>query len=135
MSEVHPAMAAARASWSAVQNGAKQDWLDIMSDDVVFEDPIGVSPLDRTGKGVRGKQALGAFWDANMAQSSIHIEVHESHAAGNESAHVMTLTTTLPGGAKTIVRGIFTYRVDDAGLLEALRGYWEFDRMKLEKPA
>jgi len=132
---VHPALRAARASWDAVQRKAKQDWLDLMADEIVFEDPIGVSALDPTGKGHRGKAAVSAFWDRTMANSIIRIEPHESFAAGNESAHVMTLRTTLPGGTVTIVHGIFTYRVDDAGKLTNLRGYWQMDQMKVEKPA
>jgi steroid delta-isomerase len=135
MSEEHPAMVAARGSWSAVRRKVKQDWLDLMADDVVIEDPIGVSPLDPVGKGHRGKEAVGAFWDRNIEPSTIQIDVHESYAAGMESAHLMTLTTTLPGGAKTIVRGIFTYALNDDGKLTALRGYWQLDQIKVEQPA
>ena len=57
MGEEHPAMLASRGSWSAVRRKVKQDWLDLMADDVVIEDPIGVSPLDPVGKGHRGKEA------------------------------------------------------------------------------
>lgn len=135
MSEIHPAMAAAHASWDAVHRKSKQDWLDLMSDDIVIEDPIGVSVLDPIGKGQCGKEAVSAFWDKNMEHSVIHIEAHESYAAGRESGHLMTLTTTLPGGAKTIVRGIFTYRIDDAGKLTNLRGFWQMDQMRVEQPA
>ena len=134
MGEEHPAMLAARGSWSAVRRKVKQDWLDLMADDVVIEDPIGVSPLDPVGKGHRGKEAVSAFWDQNIERSSIQIEVHESFAAGMESAHLMTLTTTLPDGLKTIVRGIFTYAVNDNGKLTALRGYWQLDQIKIERP-
>ena len=130
-----PAMLAAQASWDAVHRKSKQDWLDLMSDDIVIEDPIGVSVLDPVGKGQCGKAAVSAFWDKNMAASTIRIEAHESFAAGDESAHRMTLTTTLPGGVKTIVSGIFTYRVDGLGKLTNLRGFWQMDQMKVEKPA
>lgn len=134
MNEENPAMIAARASWSAVQRKAKQDWLAIMADDVVFQDPIGVSPLDSSGKGHIGKQAVSAFWDKTMAPTEISIEVHRSFCAGLESAHLMTLTTVLPGGARSIVTGIFTYRVNPDGKLAALRGYWEMADMKFETP-
>ena len=134
MSEEHPALSAAHASWSAVHRKAKQEWLDLMADEIVIEDPIGVSPLDPIGKGQCGKEAVSAFWERNIGPSTIEIEAHESFAAGDESAHVMTLTTTLPGGVKTIVHGIFTYRVNDAGKLKALRGFWQLDQMKVEQP-
>ena len=135
MSEIHPALAAAQASWSAVHRKSKQDWLDIMADDVVIEDPIGISPLDPVGKGQCGKEAVSAFWDQNMENAEIRIEAHESYAAGNESAHLMTLTTKLPGGVTTTVRGIFSYRVNDEGKLVSLRGFWQMDQMKVDKPA
>ena len=135
MNEENPAMIAARASWSAVQRKAKDDWLAIMADDVLFQDPIGVSPLDSTGKGRVGKQAVSDFWDKTMAPSTISIEVHRSFSAGLESAHLMTLTTELPGGVKSIVTGIFTYRVNDDGKLAELRGYWDMADMKFETPA
>jgi ketosteroid isomerase-like protein len=135
MSEEHPAMVAARGSWSAVQRKAKEEWLDLMADDVVIEDPIGTSPLDPVGKGHCGKEAVRAFWDKNIAPSAIQIEPHRSFAAGKESAHLMTLTTTFPNGAKMIVEGIFTYRVDDAGKLNSLRGFWELAKAKVEQPA
>ena len=134
MNEESLAMIAARASWSAVQRKAKEEWLAIMADDVVFQDPIGVSPLDSTGKGHVGKQAVSAFWDKIMAPSTISIEVHRSFTAGMECAHLMTLSTELPGGAKSIVTGIFTYRVNDDGKLAALRGYWDMADMNFEQP-
>jgi steroid delta-isomerase len=134
MADVHPALAAAHASWAAVHGKQKQAWLDLMSDDIVIEDPIGVSPLDPVGKGQRGKAAVSAFWDKHMAESTIRIEAHESYAAGNESGHLMTLRTTLPNGVTTVVRGIFTYRIDDAGKLESLRGFWQLDQMQVEQP-
>jgi steroid Delta-isomerase len=31
------------------------------------------------------------------------------------------------------VRGVFTYRVNDAGLLTNLRGYWNMDAMQFAK--
>jgi steroid delta-isomerase len=135
MSEEHPAMAAARASWSAVHRKSKQDWLDLMADDITIEDPIGVSPLDPDGKGHSGKKAVSAFWDRNIGPSTIRIEAHESFAAGKESAHVMTLRTTLANGTTMIVHGIFTYRVNDAGKLTNLRGYWQLDQLKVEQPS
>ena len=52
---------------------------------------------------------------------------------GQESAHLMTLTTDLPGGTRSVVTGIFTYRVNDDGKLAALRGYWDMADMTFEQ--
>ena len=130
-----PAMVAARASWRCVQARAREEWLDLMAEDVVLEDPIGVGPTNPTGQGYRGRSEAEKFWDQNLAPTeSIAIEAHESFAAGDESAHVLTLTTRFPGGTSMKVHGIFTYRVDAVGKLLALRGYWSLADAVIEKP-
>ena len=135
MSEENPAMLAARASWRCVQAKDREGWLALMTDDVHIEDPIGVGPTNPTGEGLRGKEAVGKFFDQNIAPGTLHIETHESRVAGLESAHVMTLTKGFPNGVKSTVRGIFTYRVDETGKLTQLRGYWTMDDMAFENPA
>ena len=125
MNESNLAMIAARNSWRCVQGHLKDEWLALMAQDVVIEDPIGPSPLDPAGNGHRGHEAVSAFWDQNIAPNQIHIESHESFTGGLEAAHVLTLTTTFPSGMRMEVRGIFTYHCDEHGLLTALRGYWE----------
>lgn len=136
MTSEHPALVAARGSWRCVQARARDEWLDLMADDVVIEDPIGIAPTNPTGRGYRGKEEVLKFWETQVAQTeSISIHAHESFAAGNESAHVLTLTTKFPNGVSMTVHGIFTYTVDDAGKLKALRGYWSLDQARVERPA
>ena len=132
--EENPAMIAARNSWRCVQAKDKAAWLDLMADEMVMEDPIGLAPTNPDGKGLRGKQAVSAFWDASMAKLDIAIETHESFAAGNESAHRMTLTTSFENGGGMVVNGIFTYRVNEQGKLTNLRGYWALDETEV-RPA
>jgi len=134
MSKVHPAIVAAQNSWRCAQARDKQGWLALMADDICIEDPIGESPTNPRGEGVRGKTEVGEFFDKFIAPSKIVIETHESSAAGNESAHVLTLNTTLANGVVTRVHGIFTYRLDDAGKLTNLRGYWRLTDMVIEQP-
>lgn len=134
MTEDHPAMIAARGSWKAAQAGDKTAWLDLMADDVVVEDPIGVAPTNPTGKGVHGKEEFGAFFDANIGPNDLTIEARDSRTAGMESAHHLTLTTKFPNGVSARVSGIFTYRVNEAGKLTNLRGFWEMADMAIEQP-
>lgn len=134
MNEDHPALVAARDSWASVQAKDKARWLALMADDVLIEDPIGRGPTNPTGEGVRGRAEVEAFWDRNIEPATIRIETHESRVAGDESAHLLTLRTTLPGGVTAVVRGIFTYRVDGAGRLISLRGYWTPEDMTFERP-
>jgi len=136
MNEQHAALVASRNSWRCVQAHDKQGWLDLMADDVCMEDPIGIAPTNRDGKGVRGKAAISEFWDKNIGPSQIAIETHESHVAASdlECAHVMTLTTTLSNGVVSKVRGIFCYRVDEAHKITNLRGFWAMDAMEFTQP-
>jgi len=134
MAPEHPARAAARRSMDAVHRKDKQAWLDNFAEDAVVEDPVGASPLDPDGKGHRGKQAIAAFWDRQIAPSRILFHIERSYAAGSEVANVGTITIVLPGGAVSLVEGVFSYRVDDAGKVTALRAFWEFERMKIFPP-
>jgi steroid delta-isomerase len=131
--ETNPAMLAARSSWRCVQAKDKRAWLDLMAEDIVMEDPIGIAPTNPDGKGIRGKQAVSEFWDRSMGQMDIAIETHESFAAGNESAHRMALRTTFPNGGEMRVNGIFTYRVNESGKLTNLRGYWALDETEIRQ--
>lgn len=131
----HPALVAARDSWRFVQGRDKAGWLGLMAEDICVEDPIGLAPTNPDGKGVRGKASMAQFWDNNIEPNTIRIETHESFAAGRESAHRMSLTTSFPNGASMKLNGIFTYRVDDAGKLTNLRGYWAVEDSEFAQPA
>jgi hypothetical protein len=134
MSEQRPAMIAAHNSWRTVQARLRDEWLGLMADDITIEDPIGLGPTNPTGKGFRGKAEAEQFWDKNLAPTeSIAITTHESFAAGNESAHRLTLLTKFPNGMSMTVNGVFTYTVNDEGKLTALRGYWSMDEAVIEK--
>lgn len=134
--ELTPALAASRASWRAVNAGDKTGWLALMADDVLIEDPIGVAPTNADGTGVRGKAAVGAFYDNTIGRAKVRSvkaeETFPSHSP-DEIAHVLNLFFEFDGGFTTEVRGVFTYRVDDAGLLTNLRGYWHTDSMKFSQ--
>lgn len=132
--EANPAMLAARSSWRCVMARDKQAWLDLMADDIVVEDPIGIAPTNPDGEGIQGKDAVSRFWDDTISKVEIQIETHESFAAANESAHRMTLTTRFPNGGGMMVDGIFTYRVNEHGKLTNLRGYWALDETRI-RPA
>ncbi len=133
MDQNNPALVAARNSWQCVRSKDREAWLSLMADDILIEDPIGLAPTNPSGEGIRGKEALLAFWEQNLSPAEVEIEIHESFAAGSESAHRMTLRTTYPGGVTFVVNGIFTYRVNEAGKLTNLRGYWSVEDMETEQ--
>ncbi len=127
----HPARRVALLSREYVQTHNREGWLGLYSEDASVEDPIGISPLDPTGEGHRGRAAREAFWDTFIAPVDISIEILHSYAAGSECANHIIITTTIDDGQgkrfEQKVQGIFTYHVNEAGELTALRGYWEVD--------
>jgi ketosteroid isomerase-like protein len=126
----HPARLASQRSIAAVQAKDKAGWLALFADDAVVQDPVGRSFLDETGEGHRGHDAIGTFFDNNIAPvEQIRFELHDSFAAGDEVANVATIHMTLPGGATSRCEGVFVYRVRDDGKLVSLRAFWEVDRM------
>jgi ketosteroid isomerase-like protein len=135
MSTEHPARAASKRSMDAVHAKDKQAWVDNFADDAVIEDPIGPSPLDPDGQGHRGKAAIARFWDNQIAPNRIVFNIRESYAAGSEVANVGTITVIMPNGAVMLVDGVFTYRVNDAGKLVAMRAYWELSGLKAFPPS
>lgn len=127
----HPARAAAQNSMTAVANGDRSGWLALFDADAHVEDPVGVSPLDPTGEGHRGIEAIAAFWDSTIGPNAIRFDIERSYAAGNECANVGSITTTLPDGSGVISRGVYCYRVDDDGKILALRALWQFDSLEM----
>ena len=129
-----PALAASHASWKCVQAGDREGWLALMADDVLVEDPIGEFGTNPDGKGLRGKEAVGGFFDRTIAISKATITCEETFPSSSptEIAHILVLHNKFDDFSSE-VRGVFTYRVDDAGLLTNLRGYWNMDAMKVTK--
>jgi steroid delta-isomerase len=129
-----PALVASQASWRCVQAGDRDGWLALMTDDVLVEDPIGEAVTNPDGRGVRGKEAVGAFFDKTIARSEATVTCEETFPSSspNEIAHILVLHNKFDGFTTT-VRGVFAYRVNDAGLLTNLRGYWNMDAMQITK--
>lgn len=128
----HPARAASQRSMAAVEAGDREGWLALYSPEAVIEDPIGVSMFDETGEGHRGPEAIAAFYDTVIAPNDVKFTIERSYACGSEVANVGRVVTTLPDGSRATVWGVYTYRVDDAGLIIALRAFWEIGAIEFE---
>lgn len=126
-----PALAASQASWRCVQAHDREGWLALMADDVVIEDPIGEAVTNPDGTGVKGKDGVAGFYDANIAANQLTITCEETFPSSspNEIAHILVLRSKFDNGMTSTVRGVFTYRVDDAGLIASMRGYWNLEAM------
>jgi steroid delta-isomerase len=130
--EQTPALAASQNSWRCVQAHDREGWLALMADDVVIEDPIGPSVTNADGTGVRGKAAVEAFYDTNIAANQLTITCEETFPSSSpdEVAHILVLRSRFEGGFTSTVRGVFTYRVNEGGLIANMRGYWNMDVMQ-----
>jgi steroid Delta-isomerase len=125
----HPARIASHKSMETVSRRAKEEWLDLYSDDALIEDPVGPSPFDPAGKGFRGRARMAAFWEATIATTEqLDFEINESYVAGKEVANVGNIMAHLSGGIKLQTLGVYVYRVGPDGLINSLRTFWEFDR-------
>ncbi len=102
-----------------------------MADDVVVEDPIGKSITNPDGTGVRGKDAVAEFYDTNIAANQLRITCEETFPSSDptEIAHILVLRSKFDNGITSSVRGVFTYRVNDAGQIANMRGYWNLEAM------
>lgn len=124
----HPAHLAGQRSRDAVTARDKEAWLAVFADDAIVADPIGPSPFDPEGKGHHGRDAISAFWDkAIAATAKIEFNFVDTFQCGDEEANVGSIVTTMAGHQIT-TEGVFTYRVNDAGKLVALRAFWELER-------
>jgi steroid Delta-isomerase len=133
--EKTPVVTASESSWRCVQAGDKEGWLALMTDDIVIEDPIGPSATNPEGTGVRGKEAVAAFFDTNIGPNQLTVTREETFPSSspNEIAYILVLRTRFQNGFTATVRGVFTYKVDDAGLITNLRGYWNMDAMQFSQ--
>ncbi len=106
-----------------------------MSDDIFIEDPIGPSVTNPEGTGLRGKEAVAAFYDANIGPNRLTVTREETFPSSspNEIAYILVLRTEFPNGFVARVRGVFTYKVDDDGLITNLRGYWNLNAMEFSE--
>lgn len=125
------ARAASLRSRAAVHARDRSAWLALFRDDAVVQDPVGPSPLDETGEGHHGTDAIGAFWDNVIGPNPIRMHLRASRAGGNEVANELTIVTTFPDGSTATVDVVAIYLVDDAGMIRSLRAFWEFDEVRI----
>ncbi|MBM4444117.1 MAG: hypothetical protein FJ020_02295 [Chloroflexi bacterium] len=109
-------------------------WLDLFSSNAVVEDPVGAGP-NRKGKDIRnGKDALGRFYDIFIGPNKIKLDVHQDIVVANEMVREVSIHTTLPNGAITIVHSYLDYKiVEENGQLkiDMLRAHWDLGRNAL----
>jgi steroid delta-isomerase len=71
MDITHPAATAALTAMNAVTASDRDTWRSCYADDAVLYDPVGGSPLDPQGAGIRGHDALRNFWQQAIAPNQV----------------------------------------------------------------
>ena len=131
----HPAQLASAMSRRNVMGKNRAAWIELFAEDAVLQDPVGVSPLDPSGLGHRGKEAIGRFWDMVIAPGNVEMIVRESYPAGDECANVVTIVNRMPGGVEISTETVICYRVDSRGKIVSLKAYWEFEKVAAQLEA
>lgn len=133
-----PAQIASQNSMKAVMKKRKQDWLALFAPDACIEDPVGVSPLDPTGKGHTGTKAIEKFWDDNVAPNELVFNITQSLVpeGSNECCNVGQIITRVNQyKANSVTNGVFVYRVNAEGKIVSLRAFYNFtDMVSTTKP-
>ncbi|SRR6266508_2883287 len=125
----HPARRASQRSYAAVGTGVLEEWLKVYAEDAVIEDPVGPSWFDPEGKGHHGHEGISAFWDKAIAPiERFTFHIHDSHANGSTCANVGTITTRFADGTVVDTDLVMVYTVNEDGLVQSMRAYWEPDR-------
>lgn len=129
MTEPSRARRLSEASMAAVRDKDKDAWVALFAEDGWVEDPVGPSGFDPEGRGHHGAEAIGAFWDAAIAQTeSIEFLVDDRIDCGDEAVNIGTIRSAI-GGGLIDAEGVFVYRAAPGGdRLQSLRAFWEVDR-------
>ena len=122
----HIAQRASALSARYASERNKAAWLALYTDDALIQDPVGVSPLDPTGNGHRGRDALVRFWDMIIGPGNMTYRIRESYPCADECANVWSLTNRLPDGSEITVDLVSIYKVNAAGKLTQMRAYWSY---------
>jgi hypothetical protein len=117
---------------AAVAAHDKDRWLGLWAPNFVLEDPVGSRPVlgglfDRRS-GERGNAALSRFWDAFIATNNIRFDVHHDFVSQNRVVRDVTISTTLPSGARAVTPAHLLYELvehDGAVKIRRMAAHWE----------
>lgn len=128
MGNCYKAQEASFQSGKYVLAGDREGWLSLFADDAVVQDPVGESPLEPTGKGHRGKEAIAGFYDMIIAPGDMQkFEITGSHPAGDECANVVEIRNLL-GDTVVEMQMVVVYTANDEGKLTSLKAYWDYNK-------
>jgi len=128
--KLHLAVEANKKSIKYAQEGNKEAWLALYTEDAVVCDPVGKSPMDPSGEGHRGIAAIEQFWDNVIGQANIEIKAEKRWTSGDRCCCVHQVAKNdLGNGNFTYCDMLATYDVNDEGLITRMAAHWDFDDM------
>ena len=128
--KTHLAIEANKLSIKYAMEGNKEAWLALYTDDAVVCDPVGVSPMDPSGEGHHGKQAIEAFWDNVIGKANIEMRVEKRWTSGEYCCCVAQVARNAVGdGNFTECDMLAVYHVNAEGLITSMKAHWSFDDM------
>jgi hypothetical protein len=124
------AVEANKKSIQYAMEGNNEAWLALYTDDAVVCDPVGVSPMDPSGKGHHGKAAIEAFWDNVIGQANVDIQASKRWVSGGHNCCVAQVARNDMGDGKfTDCDMLAVYQVNEEGLITRMAAHWDFDDM------
>lgn len=118
------ASAIARRAMTAVEHGARDEWIGLFSSSAIVEDPV-----DGTA-GRTGTVAIAEFWDTGIAMfESVRFDVHRVHDAPREALVLADVSVSVLGGGAARYDAAIHYRIDDDGGISSLRAFWDLPAM------
>lgn len=126
--KIHLAVEANKKSIQYAMEGNKEAWLALYAEDAVVCDPVGVSPMDPTGEGHKGKEAIAGFWDSTIGPANLDIRVEKRWTSGDRCCCVSQVARSdLGDGNFTVCDMLAKYEVNDDGLITAMSAHWCWD--------
>ncbi|MDR7086128.1 ketosteroid isomerase-like protein [Aeromicrobium panaciterrae] len=110
----------ARRAMGAVEQGSREEWINLFAADATLEDPVDGSP------GLTGTDAIANFWDTSIAMfEAVQFDVRRIHEAPGEAVVLAEISIRTPGGESAQYDAAIHYRVDDSGDISHLRAFWD----------
>lgn len=126
----HLAVEANKNSIKYAMEGDREAWLALYTDDAQVQDPVGVSPMDPTGMGHQGKEAIAAFWDTVIGPAKLDIRVDKRWTSGDYRCCVAQVAhNDLGDGKVTQCDMLAIYDVNEEGKITSMAANWNFDEL------
>lgn len=134
--KLHLAVEANKKSIKYASEGNKEAWLALYTEDAVVADPVGISPMDPSGKGHQGIAAIEQFWDTVIGPANIEINAEKRWTSGDYCCCVAQVARNdLGDGKYTYCDMLAVYEVNEEGLITRMQAHWSFDDMMAQLAA